>query len=213
MRLFLKLFLLSPIALSAQNTPDFSQRNARYLLQPTDVLEIKYRYTPEFNQTVTIQPDGFCNLDLTGDLKLRGLTVEQARDVIATQAARRLKDPEITVALKEFEKPYFVVGGEVGHPGRFELRGVTSPIEAIAIAGGFKVSSRHSQVILYRRVGPDLGEAKVLNLKAPMNTPVLEAGMDIHSGDVLVVPQNTISKIERFVKWANIGLAWNPLAP
>ena len=31
---------------------------ARYVLEPGDVLEIQYRYTPEFNQTLTVQPDG-----------------------------------------------------------------------------------------------------------------------------------------------------------
>jgi polysaccharide biosynthesis/export protein len=204
---------LFPIALLAQGTSGFAQRDTRYLLQPTDVLEIKYRYTPEFNQTVTVQPDGFCTLDLTGDFKVAGLTVDQARELIIAKASVRLKDPEIAVVLKEFEKPYFVVGGEVGHPGRFDLRGATSPLEAIAIAGGFKTSSKHSQVIRYRRVGPDLGEAKILDLKTPMNTPVVEAGMDLRSGDVLVVPQNLISKIERFVKWGNFGMAFNPLFP
>jgi polysaccharide export outer membrane protein len=204
---------LFPIAVLAQSNSGFAQRDTRYLLQPTDVLEIKYRYTPEFNQTVTVQPDGFCTLELTGDFKVAGLTVDQARELIVAKTSARLNDPEVAVVLKEFERPYFVVGGEVGHPGRFDLRGAMSPVEAIAIAGGFKNSSKHSQVIRYRRVGPDLGEAKILDLKTPMNTPVVEAGMDLRSGDVLVVPQNLISKIERFVKWGNFGVAWNPLIP
>ena len=34
----------------------------RYTLHPGDVLDIQYRYTPEFNQTVTVQPDGFISL-------------------------------------------------------------------------------------------------------------------------------------------------------
>ena len=44
-------------------------------LQPNDVIELQYRYTPEYNQTVSIQPDGFVTLQLLGDLKISGLTL------------------------------------------------------------------------------------------------------------------------------------------
>jgi polysaccharide biosynthesis/export protein len=131
---------------------------------------------------------------------------------ILEKASLRLKDPEITLVLKDFEKPYFVVGGEVGSPGKFEMRGSVSPEQAIAIAGGFKTASaKHSQVILFRRVGPDLARTNLLDLKAAMSTSATEPLADLRPGDLLIVPQNRISKIERFVKWANVGLYWNPL--
>src|ERR1700684_3912231 len=106
----------------AQLTP-FSEREPRYRLQPSDIMEIHYRYSPEFDQTVTVQPDGFVALQLVGDLKLQGLTLDEAKAAIIEKASQRLRDPEITVVLKEFKKPYFTVGGEVGTPGRFEMRG------------------------------------------------------------------------------------------
>ena len=193
--------------LAVAQTDSFADRNPRYLLQPSDVLEIHYRYSPEFDQTVTVQPDGFVSLQLVGDLKLRSLTVDQAKTAILEKASQRLKDPEITVVLKEFEKPYFMVGGEVANPGRFEMRGSMTALQAIAMAGGFKsASAKHSQVILYRRVGPDMAKAEILDLKAAMSPTSTEPLADLRSGDLLVVPQNNVSKIERFVKWANLGV-------
>ena len=184
----------------------FSDRDPRYHLQPSDVLEVHYRYSPEFDQTVTIQPDGFVALQLVGDLKLQGLTVEQAKAAILEISTRRLKEPEITLVLKEFEKPYFVVAGEVTNPGKFEMRGQISAVQAIAMAGGFKTpSAKHSQVILFRRVGPDMAKTEILDLKAAMSTATTEQLTDLRSGDMLVVPQNRISKIERLVKLSNIG--------
>jgi polysaccharide export outer membrane protein len=195
-----------------QNT-SFADRDPRYRLQPTDVMEVHYRYTPEFDQTVTVQPDGFVTLQIIGDVKLQGLTLADAKAAILEKASRRLRDPEITLVLKDFEKPYFVVGGEVANPGKFEMRGQIAPVQAIAMAGGFKTASaKHSQVILFRRVGPDLAKTEILDLKAAMSPSHSEPLADLHPGDVLVVPQNRVSKIERFVKWANIGLYWNPLA-
>jgi polysaccharide export outer membrane protein len=196
----------------------FSQANAsggsdaRYRLQPSDVVEIHYRYTPEFDQTVTVQPDGFLNLQIVGDVKAQGRTAEELKAAVVEKASLRLKEPEITLVVKEFEKPYFVVGGEVTNPGRFEMRGRVTAVQAIAMAGGFKTASaKHSQVILYRRVGPDLAQAELLNLKAATNPASTEPLAELQPGDLLVVPQNRISKIERLVKLGNLGLYWNPI--
>ncbi len=87
-------------------------------------------------------------------------------------------------------------------------------VEAIAMAGGFKTpSAKHSQVILFRRVDSDTGETRTLDLKKIMNKPMLEEDVALKPGDMLLVPQNRISKIERFIKWANVGVYWNPIKP
>lgn len=203
----LKIGLLAGFALYAQ-MPSFSERDPRYRLQPSDVLEIHYRYSPEFDQTATVQPDGFLSLVLVGDIKVQGMTVTQAKDVILAKSVQRLKDPEITLVLKEFEKPYFVVGGQVNTPGRFEMRGPVSPLQAIAMAGGLKATdAKHSQVILFRRVGPDLAKTEILNLKEVMNPKKnTEPLADLHPGDMLLVPQNQISKVERLVKLSGLSM-------
>jgi len=184
----------------------FSEHDPRYRIQPSDVIEVHYRYTSEFDQMVTVQPDGFVALQIVGELKLQGLTLEQVKAAVLERAVQRLKDPEITLVLKEFEKPYFVVGGEVGTPGRFEMRGTVTAVQAIAMAGGFKNNSaKHSQVILFRKVSSDLAKSQILNLKAVMTGSSLEANIDLRPGDMLIVPQNRISKIERLVKIVNVG--------
>src|SRR5437016_10195637 len=68
----------------------------RYRLQPGDVLEVQFRYSPEFNQTVTVQPDGYVSLEIGGDIKVAGMTVEQTRLAILRKASARLQDPVAT---------------------------------------------------------------------------------------------------------------------
>jgi polysaccharide export outer membrane protein len=192
-------------ALGADQSGGFADHDPRYRIQPSDVVEIHYRYTPEYDQTVTVQPDGFVALEITGDIKLQDLTLTQAKAAILQKAGERLKDPEITLILKDFQKPYFVVAGEVGAPGRFEMRGTVTAVQAVAMAGGFKNSAKHSQVLLFRKVDNEMAATRILDLKAAMTGSLTESNIDLRPGDMLVVPQNRISKIERLVKIANIG--------
>ena len=60
----------------------------RYLLQPGDVLEVQYRFSPEFNQTITVQPDGYISLQVGGDVKVAGRNVEQVRQLILQARSR-----------------------------------------------------------------------------------------------------------------------------
>jgi polysaccharide export outer membrane protein len=182
----------------------------RYRLQPGDVFEVQYRYSPEFNQTVTVQPDGYVSLELGGDLKIAGLTIEQARAVILKKAATRLQDPVATIVLKEFQKPYFVIAGEVSLPGRIEMRERVTALQAIMLAGGMKEGARSSQVVVFRRINTDTAEVKLLNLKNIRRTSDLENDLTLQPGDMVFVPRDKISKIERFMKLASVAAFMAP---
>jgi polysaccharide export outer membrane protein len=199
------LVLLSASASFAIAQEDFGERDPRYRIQPSDVIEVQFRYTPEYNQTVTIQPDGYVALQSAGDLKIAGLTIVEAVAEITRKAGERLQKPEVAVILKEFIKPYFTVAGEVNHPGRFDLRGHVSAVEGIAMSGGFKESSRRT-VILLHQASADTAEVKVLDLKRLMSAKGIEEDTTIRPGDLLVVPQNRISKIEPLMRLGQTGL-------
>ncbi len=185
--------------------------DSRYRLVPGDVLEIVYRYTPEFNQTVTIHPDGFVVLEIVGDLKLGGLTLEESRKTMIEKAGVRLKDPEITLLLKEFQKPYFIVSGEVAQPGKFEMREDITALQAVLMAGGFKDSAKSSQIVIFRKINAEFAEVKLLNLKKIKQTSDLENDLTLEAGDIIFVPRNNFSKVEKFVKLASLLNILNPL--
>jgi polysaccharide export outer membrane protein len=183
----------------------------RYRLVSGDVLDVVYRYTPEFNQTVTIQPDGYVLLEIVGDMKIGGLTLEQTRQKIIEKASVRLKDPEVTLLLKEFQKPYFVVSGEVAQTGKFEMRENVTALQAVMIAGGFKESAKVSQIVVFRRLNAEFAEVKTLNLKKVKKTSDLENDLTLQSGDIIFVPRNTFSKIEKYVRLSSLGAILNPI--
>jgi polysaccharide export outer membrane protein len=143
------LFLSACLAMTAQ-TAGFAERDPHYRLQPEDRIEVQYRFTPEYNAQASVQPDGYAVMPLTGEVKLAGLTLAEAEKAIRLKAGERLNDPEVTVLLKEYVKPFFTVAGEVAKPGRIELHGEVTLVEAIALSGGFKDSAHRTQVLLLR---------------------------------------------------------------
>jgi len=191
--------------------PALQHRNPRYQLCKSDVFDLDFPFTPEFNQTVTIQPDGFITLRGVGEIHVEGQTIPEATQTIRTAYAKILHDPVLTLALKDFDKPYFIVGGQVGHPGKFDLRGDTTVAQAVAIAGGFNDNAKHSQVLLFRRVSNDWVEVKKLNMKQVLRAANLSEDLHLRPGDMLFVPKNAVSKVRPWIPYPSLGMYLNQL--
>lgn len=190
--------------------PRLGGRRPLYRLNHSDVVAVSFSLSPEMDQTLTIQPDGYVTLKDAGPVQGQGLTLEEFRLAVVRAYTGYLHDPQVAVALKEFEHPYFVAGGEVGKPGKYELRGDTSIMEAVEIAGGFTHEARHSQVLLFRHVNDDLVEARVFDLKKMLKDKNLGEVPQLRPGDLVFVPQNSISKIERFLSKPSLSMYVSP---
>jgi len=189
-------------------TPTFSQRDDRYRLRESDVFDISFELTPEYNQTgVTVQPDGYITLRTIGDIKVAGLTEPELVETLHQAYSKILHDPIISVVLRDFQRPYFVADGQLGHPGKYELRGDVTLTEAVAMAGGFLESSKHSQVVLYRRVNAQWTSAKLYNLKEMESKHDLSEDPLLHPGDMLFVPKNRFSKVRPFLPTTGVGVS------
>ena len=186
--------------------PVLQSPNPRYVLRVGDSFDIAFRFTPEFNQTVSVQPDGFVSVRELPDILAAGKTVPELTAVLQKSYGKILHDPVITVVLKEYEKPYFIAQGELGHPGKYEMRGDTTVLEGIGIAGGFNEKSKHSQVLLFRRVSDHWMSVKKLDIKSMLETADLTEDLHLRPGDMIYVPKNAISKIKPFLPIPTIGM-------
>ena len=188
------------VAAQDSSTPQFSDRYPRYQIAAGDSMDVLFTFTPEYNQTVTVQPDGFISLRDVGDVHVQGKTIPELTDFLQKKYSSILNKPNVSIVLKDFEKPHFIVTGQVGRPGKYELRSDTTLMEAVGIAGGLLTSSKHSQVILFRRVPNRDGwmEAKNINLKEVYDGKYKE-DLHLRPGDLVFVPKNTLSKIHDFL--------------
>ncbi len=203
---FMASISMHPVAAQVANEANGELHAAPYRLQIGDAVEILYRFTPEYNQTVEVQPDGNAALQLIGTIRLAGLSLEEAHGAIFSRASARLRNPELSLALKELDKARFTVLGEVGAPGRYELHGHITAIEALAMAGGFKTTSSQSNVVLVHRLNSEYGEATTLDLRKLRRPGVSTDFPLLRNGDVLVVSTSKFAKVERIVHLSSISL-------
>lgn len=187
-------------------SPQFAERNPRYRLRPGDVLDLTFELSPELNQQISVQPDGFVTLKQVGDFHVAGESVPEFTESVKSAYGKFLHEPMITVSLKEFEKPFFTAGGMIAHPGKYEMRGDVTLVEALQQAGGFTEESKHSQVLLFRRVSQDWAQAKVIDVKKMLNQKTLAEDIHLQPGDMIFVPQNRISKMRKFIPTAGLGM-------
>ena len=188
------------------NSPALQRRDPRYRIESGDVLDLQFQFTPEFNQTPTVQPDGYITLKEIGDVHVEGQSLPELRKNLQAAYAKILANPVITVDLKDFEKPYFLAFGQVARPGRYDLRGNTTVSSAVAVAGGFTPQAKHSEVLLFRRVNDNWSSVTKIDLKHMLNSRNLTEDLSLQPGDMVYVPQNFISKVRSFIPNPTLGM-------
>lgn len=186
------------------------ERRPLYRLHKSDAVKITFTFAPEFNQTVTVQPDGFIALMGQKQIYAERMTLPQLQDAVRTAYATTMHEPEVNVELVDFDKPFFLASGQVNRPGKYDLRADITVIEALAIAGGCNDQARHSQVVLFHRVSDDLVESRLLNLKQMLRNRNLAEDIHLKPGDLIYVPQNTISKIRHFLPTSTLSMYASP---
>jgi polysaccharide export outer membrane protein len=169
--------------------------SGRYRITPGDVIEIAFPFVPELTQTVTVQPDGYIPLKDLGDIRVQGRTVEQVKADVHEAYKDIVREPKFNITLKEFERPSFVVSGEVEKPNRYELRGATTLTQALAMAGGTKAGANKSQIVLYRRFDEEGVDAKKVNVARMLSEKDLSEDPLLRPGDTIVVPKSILGKV------------------
>jgi polysaccharide export outer membrane protein len=180
------------------------RRGAPYRLRQGDVLALNFQLCPEFNQDVTVQPDGQISLRGVDAVNVEGQSLTEVTASVTRAYASIMREPVVAVALKDFEKPYFIAAGEVNRPGKYDLRSSMTITEAVAIAGGFDKDAKHSQVVLFRPVGDEHFQSRVIDVKKLLAERDLNQDLHLLPGDVLYVPSSKMSVVRPYLPNSNI---------
>ena len=119
-----------------------------YVIHPGDTFQISVYNQPNLSSSILIAPDGTASLPLVGLLKLSGLNMEDATNLIQDKLSRYLRTPLVTLSPLTVSGYYFTIAGRVVRPGNYTVSiGQTRLLDAIALSGGFQTGSFHSDTI------------------------------------------------------------------
>jgi protein involved in polysaccharide export with SLBB domain len=181
------------------STPQLQTRDPRYRINKTDVLSVNFLFTPEYDQNLQVQPDGYVIPRGVSQVKAEGMTIPEFTEALQQAYGKILHDPVITVLPTNVVPAYFIAGGEVHTPGRYTFQGDTTISQAITLAGGFTSAAKHSQVILFRRINNEWVEGRRVDLKHMLNSANLSEDIHLEPGDMVYVPKNTVSKVQQWL--------------
>ena len=159
------------------------------LIGPGDGIHIQVLEATELTQTVRVMDSGEVPLIIGGEVKVAGLTPEEAAAAIAADLKDKnyLVNPHVSVAIEQFATQQVTILGEVKAPGKFTIETPQPLVSVLAQAGGLQdVADRN--ITIQRRVS-----GKRISYFVSNNpNQELDSEMEIFPGDTIIVPRVSI---------------------
>lgn len=145
-------------------------------------------------RTARVTVDGTLRLPLIGAVRVVGLTLDELEREVNSRFNLQVPGIQVSVVLAEQAARFIYVMGEVETPGRFELNGPTTVMQAVALAGGWQNGGKLRQIVVFRRDIEWRLMALRLNLRSALNgrDPVLTDDIWLRDSDVVLIPKRPI---------------------
>ncbi len=184
------LALLALVAPAAQETaapapPPAAAAPAEYRIGPQDILAISVFGHDDLTQTVVVQVDGTLTYPLVGRIPAADMTPKDLeRDLTQRLGESFIRNPQVTVAIREYRSKTVLVAGEIGHPGTYPLAGGMTIVEILAKAGPVSPGAA-TEVIVVRPKGESHGPVLPSEMTDSALVEILRVNMRaIESGDL-----------------------------
>ena len=193
-RIVLSIILTAILAAGAYAQAPAADQEAKdafvraYRIGPGDLLELKVFEVKELDQTVRVSEDGSITLPLLGRVVVEGLTQEGVVQKLAgLLSAKYVKNPQVTIFIKEYKNQQVAVIGAVERAGSYELVGRKNLLQIISMAGGFTESAGNDVFIL--REGPDGRTSTIIiDLRDLLGNGNQALNVPLEPNDVINVP-------------------------
>jgi polysaccharide export outer membrane protein len=180
--------------------PFFRRGGSDYRIGRQDLLEIRVFDLEELDQTVRVSDDGSISLPLLGTLQVAGLTKSELEGLIARLLEERyVRNPQVTIFVKEYESKKVAVSGAVKKPDTYEMLGEKTLLEMISLAGGLD-RDLGREIVIFRRGESGATERIAVDLERLVYAADPALNLRVEPGDIIYVP--TVEKVRIFVTGA-----------
>jgi polysaccharide biosynthesis/export protein len=154
-----------------------------------DEVEVTVYGAPDLSGHTRVGSDGNISLPLVGHIRIAGLTSDEAQEAISEQLQGRniVKNPQVSVYVKEYTNSEISVAGEVVKPGVFSALGPHRLLDVLEAAGGLTDKASNTITISH------LGTNQVTTLHLPNDAAEMaKNNIDLKPGDTVLVPKAEI---------------------
>ena len=178
-----------------------------YKVGPEDLLEVDFFGQDDLHREVRVNGQGEISLPLIGGIAVAGQSPQEieARLVQAYKEGKFIRNPQISVSVKEFRHQRVMVTGAVANPGSYEVIGPRTLLEMLGKAGGVvdKTDMKAGDLVYVARAQnapaqvkpakgtkerPSKPENIVIDLRRLLSGGAMELNIPIKNGDVIYVP-------------------------
>jgi len=172
------------------------EKNPAYLISKKDGLLITVWANDDLKTEVIVGPDGKISFPLIGEVQAEGLTISQLDNVITEGLKKYIRQPEVSVMIKEFAGKRVSILGEINNPGIYKLDSEDRILELVAMAGGFTPDAVLNKVIIIRK------RPEPVIILVTLNKAILKAdpiqNIVLQPDDIIYISKKLIANIKYF---------------
>lgn len=158
-----------------------------YVIGPDDVLGIVFWDLPNHGGEVIVRPDGQITLPLVNDIQAAGRTPEQLREAIVAASQKFVRDPTVSVVVKQINSRRVYVTGRVNRPGTYSLTTPVTVLQMLALAGGVTEFAKKDRIVVMRTENGRTTSYK-FNYNDVIQGKKLEQNIELKPGDTVIIP-------------------------
>jgi polysaccharide export outer membrane protein len=169
-----------------EQTEPPEHRSSALVIGPGDEVEIAVYGAPDLSEHTRVSAGGNIAMPLIGSVRVAGLSSSEAEGAIESQLRQNniLKDPQVSVYVKEYTSSGISVAGEVAKPGFYSALGPHRLFDILQAAGGLTERASNTVTISHR------GRENPVTVELPKDPGELSrVNVELLPGDTIVVPK------------------------
>ena len=124
-----------------------------YKIGPLDVLDVAVFKVPDLSKTVQVGEDGTITYPLIGQVRAAGRTAHDLEvDLKQKLGEKYLRSPQINVLVREYNSQRVTISGAVKTTGVYAIKGRTTLLQVISMAGDIDNSIASGDIVVFRTV-------------------------------------------------------------
>jgi polysaccharide export outer membrane protein len=184
-----------------------------YKIGPLDVLDVAVFKVPDLSKTVQVGEDGTITYPLIGQVHAAGRTAHDLEvDLKQKLGEKYLRSPQINVLVKEYNSQRVTISGAVKTTGVYAIKGKTTLLQVIAMAGDIDGSTASGDIVVFRTVD---GQRSAARFEADSVKNGKVDDPEVLPGDVIVVDTSAtkvaLSNVLRVLPLATSAAIFVPL--